>query len=68
MWKVTGARIAAEVYRYRAMPPVIATPTATHVPDHRDDCAVEGRVGKLAACRDFDLVSDEPERSPGGTC
>jgi hypothetical protein len=67
MGKVTGARIAAEVYRYQAMPSAIVTPTGPMCLITATIAVVEGRVGKLAARRHFDLDTDEPERLPGGT-
>ena len=64
--KVTGAlitRIAADVHRYRATPPTIANTEGDPMCLITATIAVQdGVVGKLAARRDFDLDTDEPDR------
>jgi hypothetical protein len=64
--KVTGAlitRIAADVHRYRATPPTIANTDGDPMCLITATIAVQdGVVGKLAARRDFDLDTDEPDR------
>jgi hypothetical protein len=66
MGKVTGAmitRIAADVHRYRAMPPTISNTDGDPMCLITAPIAVEeGTVGKLAARPDFDLDTGEPDR------
>jgi hypothetical protein len=66
MGKVTGAMItgiAADVHRYRAAPPTIANTDGDPICPITSTIAVaEGTIGKLAACPDFDLDTDEPDR------
>jgi hypothetical protein len=63
--KVAGAmitRIAADVHRYRAMPPAIANTDGDPMCLISVTIAVaEGTAGKLAARPDFDRDSDEPD-------
>jgi hypothetical protein len=64
--KVAGAmitRIAADVHRYRAMPPAIANTDGDPMCLISVTIAVaEDTAGKLAARPDFDRDSDEPDR------